>query len=99
MPNTSPPPASRPGLRPARSASPPPSPLPPTFPADAEHTPAAGIEAWLEAGPLRVRRYFAERLAVLPGLRLDDPYRAVLHFTALIGPDPIHHPSDPDRDH
>jgi AcrR family transcriptional regulator len=67
--------------------------------ADADHFPAPAIEAWQEAGPLRVRRHFAERLTALPGLRLDDPERAALHFIALINADPAYNAPAPGKDH
>lgn len=67
--------------------------------ADADHIPAHAIEAWQEAGPLRVRRYFAECLTALPGLRLDDPDRAALHFTALINADLAYNSPAPDKDY
>ncbi|WP_106397018.1 TetR/AcrR family transcriptional regulator [Actinocorallia populi] len=54
--------------------------------ADADHVPEAVIRAWQEAGPLRVRRHFAERLAALPDLRVEDPIRAAHHFMVLIDP-------------
>lgn len=57
--------------------------------ADADHIPRAVVEAWHEAGPLRVRRHLAGRLAELPGLRLADPGAAARHFTVLLSPDTV----------
>jgi AcrR family transcriptional regulator len=54
--------------------------------ADAAHIPAATIEAWQEAGPLRVRRVLAERMEQLARqglLRASDPDRAASHFVLL----------------
>ncbi|GAA2720750.1 TetR/AcrR family transcriptional regulator [Actinocorallia aurantiaca] len=67
--------------------------------ADADHIPAPTIQAWQEAGPLRVRRHLAARLAALPGLTLDDPERAALHFVVLISPDPAYNSPTPDEPH
>jgi AcrR family transcriptional regulator len=55
--------------------------------AESAHIPAAAIEAWQEAGPLRVRRALGRRFAELADqglLRVADPERAALHFSALI---------------
>lgn len=65
--------------------------------ADADHIPRPAVQAWQDAGPLRVRRHLADRLAALPGLRLDDPARAALHFTALISPDTAYGAPAPDE--
>lgn len=54
--------------------------------AEAAHIPPDAIEAWQEAGPLRVRRELGKRLAAIPGLRADDPERAALHLMALVFP-------------
>lgn len=54
--------------------------------ADAGHIPAASIEAWQQAGPLRVRREIATHLAGLAErglLTIDDPARAAVHLVAL----------------
>jgi AcrR family transcriptional regulator len=55
--------------------------------AESAHIPPAAIEAWQEAGPLRVRRALGRRFAELAEaglLRVADPERAALHFSALI---------------
>lgn len=55
--------------------------------AESAHIPAAAIEAWQEAGPLRVRRALGRRFAELADhglLRVADPERAALHFSGLI---------------
>jgi AcrR family transcriptional regulator len=55
--------------------------------ADSAHLPPDTIEAWLEAGPRRVRQALAGHLARLAGLgllRVDDPGRAAQHFTLLL---------------
>jgi AcrR family transcriptional regulator len=65
--------------------------------ADRDHIPGPAVEAWQEAGPLRVRRHLAERLAELPSLRLDDPYRAALHFMSLISADTAYNAPPPDE--
>lgn len=54
--------------------------------ADAGHIPQAAIDAWLHAGPLRVRRALASRLQQLADqglLRIDDPEWAAIHFVRL----------------
>ena len=58
--------------------------------ADAGHIPRAAVDSWQKAGPLRVRRHLADRLAALPGLRLADPWLAAKHFMALIDTDPMY---------
>jgi AcrR family transcriptional regulator len=55
--------------------------------AEAGHIPQAAIDAWQEAGPLRVRRELASRIQQLADrglLRVDDPHRAALHFAKLV---------------
>lgn len=55
--------------------------------ADAGHIPQTAIEAWQEAGPLRVRRELARRMRGLADqglLRVDDPDRAALHLSLLV---------------
>ncbi len=57
--------------------------------AEAGHIPPAAIDAWQQAGPLRVRRELADRLRLLADsglLRVEDPDRAALHFSVLISP-------------
>ncbi|SDI72292.1 DNA-binding transcriptional regulator, AcrR family [Actinokineospora alba] len=54
--------------------------------AEAAHIPPEAVEAWQEAGPLRVRRELGKRLAAIPGLRADAPERAALHLMALVSP-------------
>ncbi|WP_419995236.1 TetR/AcrR family transcriptional regulator [Streptomyces boninensis] len=57
--------------------------------ADADHIPRAAIDAWQEAGPLRVHRALADRLAELADrglLRITDPERASLHLALLTSP-------------
>ncbi|MHA6759455.1 TetR/AcrR family transcriptional regulator [Streptacidiphilus sp. PAMC 29251] len=51
------------------------------------HFPVAVIDAWQQAGPLRVQREVARRLEQLAEaglLRFDDPARATVHFIALV---------------
>lgn len=58
--------------------------------AEIEHIPKDALEAWLEAGPMRVRRALAEHLSALParaGVTFDDPLMAALHLMLLIQPD------------
>jgi AcrR family transcriptional regulator len=58
--------------------------------AEAGHIPRAAIDAWLETGPLRVRRELGRRLKQLADrgmLRAPDPERAALHLMLLINPD------------
>ncbi|TCN55945.1 TetR family transcriptional regulator [Rhodococcus sp. SMB37] len=55
--------------------------------ADIDHIPPAAVDAWRDAGPLRVRRHLADRLTNLDGLNLDDPMLAAFHLMALIGRD------------
>jgi AcrR family transcriptional regulator len=55
--------------------------------AEAGHIPQAAIDAWQEAGPLRVRHELADRMRQLADqglLRIDDPDRAALHFALLV---------------
>jgi AcrR family transcriptional regulator len=55
--------------------------------ADAGHIPRAAIEAWLETGPLRVRRELADRMGLLADrglLRAGNPDRAAVHFIVLV---------------
>ncbi|MDA3626103.1 TetR/AcrR family transcriptional regulator [Saccharopolyspora oryzae] len=55
--------------------------------AEAGHIPQEAIEAWQEAGPLRVRRALAERLSKVAEqglLRLDNPEQAALQLMLLI---------------
>lgn len=55
--------------------------------ADAGHIPQDAIDAWLQAGPLRVRRALARRMNQLAGqglLRVDDPEWAAIHFVRLV---------------
>jgi AcrR family transcriptional regulator len=57
--------------------------------AEAGHIPAAAVEAWQRAGPLRVRAELSGRLRMLADrglLRVDAPDRAALHFSVLISP-------------
>jgi len=54
--------------------------------ADAGHIPQAAIDAWLQAGPLRVRRVLAARMKRLADeglLRTGDPGWAAIHFVRL----------------
>lgn len=58
--------------------------------ADAAHIPSKVLAAWQEAGPLRVRRAFADRLRELARtglLDVADAEQAVDHFTRLITPE------------
>lgn len=55
--------------------------------ADAGHIPRAAIDAWAQAGPLRVRRVLADRLRQLADqglLQIADPEWAAIHFVRLI---------------
>lgn len=63
--------------------------------AEAAHIPQAAIQAWQEAGPLRVRGELARRLEQLAGaglLQIDHPDRAALHFSQLVS---VAEPSQP----
>jgi len=54
--------------------------------AEARHFPPGALDAWQEAGPLRVERAVAERLRQLGErgvLRVEDPLVAARHFNAL----------------
>ena len=54
--------------------------------AEASHFPLETIEAWRQAGPLRVLNEVARRLEELADrglLRVDDPFVAAVHFAAL----------------
>ncbi len=58
--------------------------------AQERHFPPDVIDAWQEAGPLRVQAEVARRLAELADrglLRLADPPRAALHFSVLVTAD------------
>lgn len=58
--------------------------------ADAAHIPADVLSAWQEAGPSRVRRAFAARLAEIAKVGLldvADADQAVVHFIRLITPE------------
>jgi len=51
------------------------------------HFPPAVIDAWQQAGPLRVRAEVARRLGQLADrglVDLDDPVRAAMHFSVLV---------------
>jgi AcrR family transcriptional regulator len=64
---------------------------------EAGHIPQPAIEAWQEAGPRRVIRELADRLARLADeglLHIDDPNRAAHHFAVLIS---VPNPSFPGR--
>lgn len=55
--------------------------------AEAPHFPPATIDAWRQAGPLRVLHEIAHRLRQLADeglLRVDDPLQAAVHFSALV---------------
>jgi AcrR family transcriptional regulator len=55
--------------------------------AEAPHFPPAVIDAWQQAGPLRVQAEVARRLQQLADrglLRIGDPSRAAIHFSALV---------------
>jgi AcrR family transcriptional regulator len=55
--------------------------------AEAPHFPRAIIDAWQQAGPLRVQGEVARRLRQLAAdglLRICDPSRAAIHFSALV---------------
>lgn len=55
--------------------------------ADAQHIPRSVVDAWLEAGPRRVRHELALRFRVLADrgeLIVDDPDRAAVLFAQLI---------------
>ncbi|MDQ3223886.1 MAG: TetR/AcrR family transcriptional regulator [Gemmatimonadota bacterium] len=63
--------------------------------AEVGHIPQAAIDAWQEAGPLRVLGELARsmrRLAEQGLLRIEDPDRAAVHFMLLVqGAIPFHH--------
>ncbi|MCA1217084.1 TetR/AcrR family transcriptional regulator [Streptomyces sp. 8L] len=55
--------------------------------AEAGHFPPAVIDTWQQAGPRRVQREVADRLAAMAAaghLRIGDPSTAALHFVALV---------------
>ncbi|GAB3427924.1 TetR/AcrR family transcriptional regulator [Flindersiella endophytica] len=55
--------------------------------AEAAHIPKQAIDAWQEAGPLRVRRALGERLCQLADrglLRVGNPERAAMHLMLLV---------------
>lgn len=55
--------------------------------AEVWHVPPDALEAWLDAGPRRVQRALADRLARLAGrglLRVEDPDRAAGHLIVLV---------------
>lgn len=55
--------------------------------AETNHIPHSAIQAWLEAGPLKVRRALAERLHHFMQrglLRNSDPDRTALHLMVLV---------------
>lgn len=55
--------------------------------AEAPHFPSEIIDAWQQAGPLRVQGEVAGRLEQLADrglLRVSDPTRAAIHFSALV---------------
>lgn len=51
--------------------------------AEAGHFPRATLDAWREAGPLRVENEVARRLAANPSLQVASPARAARHFIAV----------------
>lgn len=54
--------------------------------AEVGHVPSAAIDAWQQAGPLRVQRRLAQHLEELARrglLRVDDPFRAAGHLVSL----------------
>ncbi|MDQ3783410.1 MAG: TetR/AcrR family transcriptional regulator [Actinomycetota bacterium] len=63
--------------------------------AEAGHIPRAALDAWREAGPLRVLGELARRMRRLAEqrlLRIDDPDRAAVHFMLLVqGAIPFQH--------
>jgi AcrR family transcriptional regulator len=55
--------------------------------ADADHIPQRALEAWQQAGPLRVRAEIAEhlrRIADAGHLSIDDPEIAAVHLIGLV---------------
>lgn len=57
--------------------------------AEGEHVPAAAVQAWREAGPLRVQRALADRFRQLADdgrLQLDDAELAAQQFSRLVTP-------------
>ncbi|KAA0023463.1 TetR/AcrR family transcriptional regulator [Antrihabitans cavernicola] len=55
--------------------------------ADSGHLPKDAIDGWQETGPMRVRRYLADRIAELIERGLlsgDDPFRMALHLSLLV---------------
>jgi hypothetical protein len=55
--------------------------------ADADHIPRAALEAWQQAGPLRVRAEIADhlrRIAQAGHLSIDDPEIAAMHLVQLV---------------
>lgn len=54
---------------------------------EVQHFPAAVIDTWQQAGPLRVQHEVArqlERLAEAGLLRIEDPALGTVHFIALV---------------
>lgn len=65
--------------------------------ADAIHIPVATIDAWQEAGPMRVRRELARYIAQIDDvgmLNVADPDLAAVHLTVLVT---THNPSLPSQ--
>lgn len=55
--------------------------------AEVQHFPAAVIDTWQQAGPMRVQREVSRRLSTLADaglLRIKEPARATVHFIALV---------------
>lgn len=63
---------------------------------EAAHFPEGVFEAWQAAGPRAVRAEVVTRLGSLPRLRIDDPWRAALHFVLLTTGELREHAGTPD---
>lgn len=70
--------------------------------AEGEHVPPEAVDAWRDAGPLRVQHALAERMQQLADagwLHLDDPHVAADQFSRLVAPpDRFKHGSTHDED-
>jgi AcrR family transcriptional regulator len=67
--------------------------------AEGDHVPRRAVEAWRDAGPLRVQRALADRFQRLADdgwLHLEDADLAAQHFSRLVAPpDRFKHPAPP----
>ncbi|MDQ8701068.1 TetR/AcrR family transcriptional regulator [Streptomyces sp. LHD-70] len=66
--------------------------------AEGGHLPQSAVDAWQQAGPLRVRRALAARLAELAEhglLTITEPEQAALHFSVLMSASTPSRPAGP----